>query len=138
MGFKTEKSPAEILKTVKKKLTPEQKNNAKITIAAIYELFTETPEDVYYSSNMIQSFLGLFIVADRNLDGHVELHELIKATDDMKLKDGEDIKEFMKKFFTYADISEDKKLSLAEWFILGFLSFNRNNDYPFAERLEDS
>ncbi|KUL82273.1 hypothetical protein ZTR_10765 [Talaromyces verruculosus] len=136
MPFKPGKLPPDVLTSVKNKLTPEQINNAKIARKAIEELFKETPEDVYYSSRMIQGFLGIYVLADRNLDGQVELHELIRFLDELKLE--ENVKEFMKEFFKYADVSEDKKLSLSEWFILGFLSLNSNNDYPFAERLVDS
>ncbi|KAJ5174587.1 uncharacterized protein N7482_000464 [Penicillium canariense] len=134
MGWKTKQTPKETREALKKRFTPEQINNGKITAAAWQEIITETPENIHYSAVLIKQWLGFFLYADRNLDGNVGLQELLKVLDEVKAE--EDLKKDFKSFFSAVDVSGDKKLSLAEWFIIGFLKVDREEGYELAVEVE--
>ncbi|KAJ6022717.1 hypothetical protein N7499_008032 [Penicillium canescens] len=134
MSWKTEKTPKQTAEALKKKFTQEQINNGKITAAAWQEIIIETPKNIYYSATSIKQWLWLFFYADRNLDGNVGLQELLKVLDELKAK--EDAKKEIKEAFSGIDVSGDKKLSLAEWFIIGFLKRDREDGYEDAKKID--
>ncbi|KAJ5362726.1 hypothetical protein N7541_003570 [Penicillium brevicompactum] len=112
MAPKLKAKQADTAKAIEQKYTAEQINNGKITNAAVEELIkTDTPDNIYYSANDIKAYLSLFILADRNLDGHITLKELLDMMEYFKFKE-EEISD-AKATFEKSDVSEDKKLSLA-------------------------
>ncbi|KAJ5352756.1 hypothetical protein N7452_001730 [Penicillium brevicompactum] len=112
MASKMNIKQMDIAEAIKQKYPAEQINNGKIANAAIEELIkTETPNNIHYSANHIKTYLGMFILADKNLDGHITLKELL---DMMKFfKFSESAISDAKVTFEKSDVSEDQKLSLA-------------------------
>ncbi|KAE8363735.1 hypothetical protein BDV27DRAFT_129494 [Aspergillus caelatus] len=100
--------------------------------ACLDELLQQDPKDIYYSSNLIRDFLADFYKADYDRDGHITLQELCQH---WRPNDEKTYKQ-LEADFAEAEVTGDQKLSLAEFFILGFLGDDRKNGYKAAKKVD--
>ncbi|QRD86554.1 hypothetical protein F9C07_2282470 [Aspergillus flavus] len=100
--------------------------------ACLDELLHRDPQNTYYSSNVIRDFLADFYKADFDRDGHITLQELCQQ---WRPNDEETFKKLEARF-KEAEVTGDQKLSLAEFFIIGFLGDDRKNGYKVAKKVD--
>ncbi|RAL17435.1 uncharacterized protein BO97DRAFT_474437 [Aspergillus homomorphus CBS 101889] len=100
--------------------------------ACMEELAKEDPKNIYYSSNLIRDFLADFYKADYDGDGRVSLHELCQL---WRPNDEKAYKK-LEEEFKAVEVTGDDKLTLAEFFILGFLGDDRKNNYQSAKKVD--
>ncbi|KAE8167813.1 hypothetical protein BDV40DRAFT_252768 [Aspergillus tamarii] len=110
----------------------DQEGIDKTKRACLEELLQRDPENIYYSSNLIRHFLADFYKADYDRDGHVTLQELCQQ---WRPNDEQAYKKLVEEFAA-AEVTGDQKLSLAEFFIIGFLGDDRKNGYKVAKKVD--
>ncbi|OGM42804.1 hypothetical protein ABOM_008987 [Aspergillus bombycis] len=100
--------------------------------ACLDELLQRDPENIYYSSNVLRNFLADFYQADYDRDGHITLQELCER---WRPNDEETYRKLEARF-NEAEVTGDQKLTLAEFFIIGFLGDDRKNGYKSAKKVD--
>ncbi|KAH8701498.1 hypothetical protein BGW36DRAFT_371052 [Talaromyces proteolyticus] len=107
------------------------KGREELRNAYLKELNEKDPNNIFYSIDHIKGVLKAFYEADRNLDGHVTLDELMnfyRPTD-------QEACENILKCFREAEVDGNNKLSLGEFFILGFIGAERKEGYGKARKI---
>ncbi|GIC91427.1 uncharacterized protein Aud_007870 [Aspergillus udagawae] len=110
----------------------EAKKREELRKAYLKELDEKDPNNIFYSIGQIKGLLKAFYEADRNLDGHVTLGELMNVYRPTNQEACDNIH----KTFQEAEVDGDNRLSLGEFFILGFIGAERKEGYPQARKIE--
>ncbi|KAE8396131.1 hypothetical protein BDV23DRAFT_144420, partial [Aspergillus alliaceus] len=98
----------------------------------LYQLQQPYSKDAYYSADKLREILSIFFLADVDTDGHVSLQELAKVYNGDNQPKGW----VFESLFNQADAYKDRRLNLAEFFVIAFLAGERQYGYPQATRLK--
>ncbi|KAE8374536.1 hypothetical protein BDV26DRAFT_295898 [Aspergillus bertholletiae] len=124
----------------------ERKENDVTRRACLNELMAPEPDNIYYSLHTIKDVLRAFYYADQSGDGKISLDEFFDSQRPGRYASEEEQKGFYENTdkirrelydrFKGLDVTGDNRLSLAEFFILGFLGVDRSEEYKKAKKID--